>query len=72
LLNFHYDPVACAVALGWSGATVESRYLTPIVVDDVLRFQPGDPGREIRVTVDVDGPAFSEVWIAAVEAAQRT
>jgi hypothetical protein len=23
LLNFHCDPVACAVALGWSGATVE-------------------------------------------------
>ena len=22
LLNFHYDPVACAVALGWPGASV--------------------------------------------------
>ena len=24
LLNFHYDPIACAVAVGWSGATVEN------------------------------------------------
>jgi purine nucleosidase len=31
LLNFHYDPVTCAVALGWSGATIEEIRLQPVL-----------------------------------------
>jgi len=30
LLNFHYDPVACAVAAGWQGATVKGMHLKPV------------------------------------------
>jgi inosine-uridine nucleoside N-ribohydrolase len=71
LLNFHYDPVTCAVALGWPGAVVEEMRLRAIVEGGVLRFEPSPDGRPIRVLVDVDGPAFTETWLAAVEAAQR-
>jgi purine nucleosidase len=71
LLNFHYDPIACAVALGWSGAVVEEMRLRPLLDGDVLRFQPDPEGRLTRVVVDVDGVGFRETWLAAVEAAQR-
>jgi purine nucleosidase len=70
LVNFHWDEVACAVALGWSGTTMEELTLTPVQVGDVVRFQPGEDGRDIRVVTHVDGEAFAEMWISAVEAAQ--
>jgi len=70
LLNFHYDPVACAVALGWSGAVVDERRLRPVLKGDTLRFEPDDDGRAVRVLIDVDGASFSETWLASVEAAQ--
>lgn len=71
LLNFHYDPIACAVALGWSGATVEDMRLQLVMRDHVLSFQPGSEGRSIRVVLDVDGSAFREMWLSAVEVAVR-
>jgi inosine-uridine nucleoside N-ribohydrolase len=71
LLNFHYDPVACAVALGWSGALVEDMRLQPVRTNDVLSFHPNPSGRPIKVVLDVDGAAFRETWLSAVEAAAR-
>lgn len=69
LLNFQYDPVACAVALGWSGATVEDMRVRPLRMDDVMSFQPHPEGRSTRVVLDIDGAAFGETWLSAVEAA---
>jgi purine nucleosidase len=71
LLNFQYDPVACAVALGWSGATVEDLRLQPVRRNDVLSFHPNPEGRSIKVVLEVDGAAFRETWLSAVEAAAR-
>jgi purine nucleosidase len=71
LLNFQYDPVACAVALGWAGATVEDMRLRALQRDGVLSFEPNSKGRLTRVVVDVDGAAFRETWLSAVEAATR-
>jgi len=70
LLNFHYDPVACAVALGWTGAGVEEMRLQPVMEGDVLRFEESAEGRPTRVVVGVDGAAFTETWLGAVEAAR--
>jgi len=39
LLNFHYDPVACAVALGWPGAAVEELRLRPVLGEVSLRLR---------------------------------
>ena len=69
LLNFHYDPVACAVAVGWPGALVTEARLLPILENRVLRFHLDDRGRPTRLLRDLDGDAFSAVWLAAVEAA---
>lgn len=71
LLNFHYDPVTCAAALGWSGAAVEDMSLRPVLEAGVFRFEPNHNGRRIRVVVDLDGDEFAETWITSVEAAQR-
>jgi inosine-uridine nucleoside N-ribohydrolase len=71
LLNFHYDPVACAVALGWSGAVVAEMRLRTALEGEVLRFQPDPSGQPTRVLVDLDEQGFREAWLAAVETSQR-
>lgn len=71
LLNFQYDPVACAVALGWDGAHVEGLRVTPIRDGAHLHFQPNQHGRLIRVLTDLAGLRFAERWLTAIEAAHR-
>jgi inosine-uridine nucleoside N-ribohydrolase len=73
LLNFQYDPVACAVAVGWTGAKTATLALRPAVDDGVLRFEPADAGTERRIDVvlDVDGTDFAETWLRAIERADR-
>jgi inosine-uridine nucleoside N-ribohydrolase len=69
LLNFQHDPLACAVALGWEGVTVEE-IPTELEVRDgrlLMRPRPGAP--PLRVVTAVDGPAFEEAWCTAVERA---
>jgi purine nucleosidase len=69
LLNFQYDPVACAIAAGWRGATIEDVRLRDVLEGGLLRFEPDERGRHTRVTVDIDAADFTEHWLAAVEAA---
>ena len=71
LLNFHYDPVACAVAVGWAGGVVDEMRLRPILDDALLRFEPAEDGSLTRVVVELDPADFTERWLAAVETAQR-
>jgi inosine-uridine nucleoside N-ribohydrolase len=68
LLNFHYDPVTCAVALGWPGAAKSARRLRPVLAGDVLCCRPDEDGRQFTVVSTVDGDAFAEAWLGAVEA----
>ena len=67
LVNYHHDPLACAVAVGWDGVTVEERRLTPVMEDGALRLVDAPDGRVVRVVTAVDGPAFAERWLQAVE-----
>ena len=67
LLNFQYDAVACAVAAGWPGATVEELKLKCVLENGVLRFQPDERGRATKVVVDIDAADFTERWFEAVE-----
>ena len=71
LLNFHHDPLACAVAVGWPGVTVENVRVRPVRDGHLLRFQPDESGRLARVVTEVDAAALSEAWLTSVEAAQR-
>jgi inosine-uridine nucleoside N-ribohydrolase len=71
LLNFHYDPVACAVALDWPGTTVEEMRMRPVEPGGVLRFEQHDDGKSVNVVTSVDGDAFAETWLRAVATADR-
>lgn len=70
LLNFHHDPLACAVAAGWSEATVETRRLLPVRDGGLLHLQPSENGQPVGVLVAFDEAGFSETWLRAVEKAQ--
>ncbi len=73
LLHFLHDPLACAVALGWPGARTELLRLRPQQAGDgALSMVPDPAGRAVRVVTAVDGPAFAERWLQAVESLPAT
>ena len=69
LLNFHWDPVTCAVAAGWRGATVTRRTLRTRLEDGVLAYRDDPDGRPAQVVTDIDADDFRATWLARVEAA---
>ncbi|HET6811259.1 MAG TPA: nucleoside hydrolase [Acidimicrobiales bacterium] len=71
LLNFQYDPVAAAVAVGLPVATAAVLSLQTAMDGGVLRFVEAGSGRSCRVVTDVDGSRFDEVWLTSIERADR-
>ena len=67
LLNFHWDPVAAAVAVGWPGTTVEEAHLRTEFQGDALAFVRDQSGPAIRILTSVDADAFAETWLQAVD-----
>jgi purine nucleosidase len=67
LLNFQYDPLACAVALGWDGVTVED---VPCAIerddDGLLRMERREGAPPLRTATHVDAARFEAEWLAAV------
>lgn len=68
LVNFHHDPLACAVAGGWAGARVERRRLRAVTEEGLIRFEADPRAPERGVAVEADAGAFSEFWMARVRA----
>jgi inosine-uridine nucleoside N-ribohydrolase len=72
LLNFHWDPVTCAIAAGWNGATVTERAIawTIDTSDGVLRMRDepvsAAQGRMARVVDAIDGEAFGGYFLDTV------
>jgi inosine-uridine nucleoside N-ribohydrolase len=66
LLNFQYDVAACAVAVGWSGATLMERTVSTVRDGDLLRTVDDPGGRPARVVSAVDGQRLSAFWLRAV------
>lgn len=67
LLNFQYDPLACAVAAGWAGARVEELSLSLEERDGWLLQRPDTRGPlRLPVAVEVDGEAFRRHWLETV------
>jgi inosine-uridine nucleoside N-ribohydrolase len=71
LLNFQYDPLACAVAAGWDGARLEELRLSARLEDGVLAFSESPSGKPTRVVTDADGPRLERDWVEAVRAVGR-
>lgn len=67
LVNFHHDPLACAVAAGWAGAPGRVRRLVAVEEGGVLRFEESPDGRPVRVVDDVDAEAFREHWFGSLD-----
>ena len=66
LLNFQHDALACAVALGWDGVTVEEIALGfGLREDGLLLMKSVETAPELPVVTDVDGPRFEGVWLEA-------
>jgi purine nucleosidase len=66
LLNFQYDPLACAVAAGWEGVTVEELPVAARLADGLLRLSIEEGAPRRRLVTEVDAPAFDAAWLAAV------
>jgi hypothetical protein len=69
LLNFQYDPLACAVALGWEGITVEPVPCSFEREEDGLLRMERRGGAPLRTAVAVDAERFEREWLDAVRAA---
>ena len=71
LVNFHWDPVAAGVALGWDCIKMRPARLGATGKDDVVQFVTDgdiDPG---FVSVAIDGAAFESRWLECIEAVAR-
>jgi inosine-uridine nucleoside N-ribohydrolase len=70
LVNFHWDPLAAAVAAGWSGATTERVGIRTAMDDGITTFRRDPKAREIDLVTDVDAAAFGPYWLERVRDAQ--
>jgi inosine-uridine nucleoside N-ribohydrolase len=66
LLNFQYDPLACATALGWDGVTVERMPVGLELRDQRLRMTRREDARPLRVATAVESERFEAAWLDAV------
>lgn len=67
-INHLYDPLGCAVALGWDGAVIEEMPLRVTVEEGWLHERVAHGGQPIRVVTRVHGQAFDDLWLAVVTA----
>ena len=66
LLNFQWDPLACAAVLGWDCLTVSELPLALVERDGALAFEEQPGARPRRIVTAVDAPAFREQWLERV------
>lgn len=70
LVNFHWDPVTCAIAAGWPGAALHELLLTTEPERELLRFRERAEGKSTQVVLDIDADDFRETWLRSIEATQ--
>lgn len=67
ILNFQYDSLACAAAIGWDCIQLADEPLELIETEGELRFERG-AGPLRRHVVDFDAEAFAVRWLRTVTA----
>ncbi|MBI1278233.1 MAG: hypothetical protein GC179_08910 [Anaerolineaceae bacterium] len=66
-INFHHDPLACAVAVGWNtGVIIETVPLKVEVRDSYLYETRSANGRPTPIVTQVDVTAFDQLWLDIV------
>ena len=68
LLVFLHDPLACAVAVGWPGASPMQQRLVVETAVSGLRLVPREGGRAVQVIAHLAAGAFADRWLAAIRA----
>jgi purine nucleosidase len=67
LLNFQYDPLACAVAAGWEGVSIEELPVARTLREDgLLHLEVRAGAPPLRVVTDVEPVAFDALFLDAV------
>ena len=64
MINFLHDPLACAIALGWSDG-VETEEI-PLLLEEKngwLQERIDPSGKRIRIVTKVNGTHFNEFWL---------
>lgn len=70
IINFQHDPLACAIALGWTeGVEIQELRVNSQIEDGWLRQSVAASGHPMRVVTRVNGPAFSEFWLKMIAGA---
>lgn len=66
-INFHHDPLACAIALGWNdGVRIETVPLKLELRDTYLYETPDPAGRPTPLVTQIDADAFNRYWLKIV------
>ncbi len=65
-INFLHDPLACAVALGWDGVTIEEIPLAIELRDGWLVERVDPAGKPFRIVTSVDAERFDRLWVETV------
>jgi inosine-uridine nucleoside N-ribohydrolase len=65
-LNFQYDVVAAAAAIGWPGIEVEERRISTLLEDGLLRLHDDPLGNVVRLVSSVDAERLRSDWLEAV------
>ena len=69
IINFQHDPLACAIALGWSeGIEISEIPLKLELMDGWLYEKIDGTGKPTRVVTKIDGDRFNEFWIKTISA----
>jgi len=67
IINFHHDPLACAIALGWrEGVQIETIPLRFDVRDGWLHEVPDADGIPTPLVTRIDGELFNNFWCDTV------
>lgn len=66
IINFQYDPLTAAVAIGWDGVSIENLPLVLEEKEGVLYERIDRTGKTFKVVTKVDGARFEEFWLSRV------
>ena len=66
LLNFQYDPLACAVAIGWDGVTLRDLPVELSSEGSFVGMRERDGAPTMRIATGVEAERFEDTWLDAV------
>ncbi|HEV8192537.1 MAG TPA: nucleoside hydrolase [Ktedonobacterales bacterium] len=65
-INFHHDPLACAVGAGWDGVTIESHPFDMHEQDGNLVERAAPDGPPRQCVTSVDAQRFNRFWLECI------